>query len=108
MNIENLLRPVEILLVDDNPGDVRLMIDALREAKVISHVVMADDEAETMAILRRENGYGNLQPTDLILLDLNLPKKEGQEVLTEIKNDPNLSHIPVVIVTSSGDQQQNL
>jgi two-component system, chemotaxis family, response regulator Rcp1 len=90
-------RPIEILLVEDSPGDVRLALEALKEAKVLNHVTVAPDGVEAMALLRRP---GVPRP-DLILLDLNLPRKDGREVLAEIKGDPDLRRIPVVVLTTS-------
>jgi chemotaxis family two-component system response regulator Rcp1 len=93
--------PIEILLVEDNPGDVRLTIEALKEGKVANQINVAVDGIDAMAFLRREGKYENAPKPDLILLDLNLPKKNGREVLAEIKVDPHLKYIPVVILTSS-------
>jgi chemotaxis family two-component system response regulator Rcp1 len=94
-------RPIEILLVEDNPGDVRLTVEALRDSKVRNKLYVAKDGMEATAFLRREGKYADAPHPDLILLDLNLPKKDGPEVLAEIKEDPGLKHIPVVILTSS-------
>jgi chemotaxis family two-component system response regulator Rcp1 len=93
--------PIEILLVEDNPGDVRLTIEALNEGRFANIINVAVDGFEAMAFLRREGKYENAPKPDLVLLDLNLPKKNGREVLAEIKTDPNLKCIPVVILTSS-------
>jgi CheY-like chemotaxis protein len=101
-------RPIEILLVEDNPGDVRLTMEALREAKVHNRVNVAPDGVEAMAYLRREDRYADAPRPDLILLDLNLPKKDGREVLAEIKADDRLKHIPVVILTTSRAEQDIL
>ena len=98
-------RPIEILLVEDNPGDVRLTMEALREAKVHNNVSVAKDGVEAMAYLRREGPHANARRPDLILLDLNLPKKDGREVLAEIKADAGLKQIPVVILTTSRAEQ---
>jgi CheY-like chemotaxis protein len=98
-------RPVEILLVEDNPGDVRLTIEALREGKVRNHLSVAEDGEEALAFLRREGSYAHAPRPDLILLDLNLPRKDGREVLAEIKADPRLKTIPVVILTTSQADQ---
>ena len=95
------VRPVDILLVEDNPGDVRLTKEALRDAKVLNEVFVAKDGVEAMKFLRRQNSFANVPLPDLILLDLNLPKKDGREVLAEIKQDPILKHIPVVVLTTS-------
>ncbi len=90
--------PIEILLVEDNPADVRLTVEALKEAKVRNRLQVARDGVEAMALLR---GSGAAATPDLILLDLNLPKKDGREVLQEIKQDETLKQIPVVILTTS-------
>ena len=95
-------RPIEILLVDDNPGDVRLTQEALKDGKVCNNVQVADDGEEATAILSSET---TVQLPDLILLDLNLPKKSGREVLAEIKADTKIRRIPVVILTSSRAEQ---
>jgi CheY-like chemotaxis protein len=106
MDIDNLLKPVEILLVDDNPGDVRLMMEALRDARVVNNVFMGDDVPSSATASDLRHQAPDLLPrSDLVLRDLNLPKRDGMEVLTEIENDPNLRRIPVVIVTSSGARQ---
>jgi CheY-like chemotaxis protein len=101
-------RPIEILLVEDNPGDVRLTVEALRDNKVRNNMIVAQDGAEAMAILRREGQYADSPRPDLILLDLNLPKIDGREVLRRIKDDQKLRVIPVVILTSSTDEQDVL
>ncbi len=94
-------RPVEILLVEDNPGDVRLTIEALREGKVRNHLNVATDGVEAMAFLHRDGKYTDAVRPDLILLDLNLPRKDGRQVLAEIKADKALRTIPVVVLTTS-------
>jgi CheY-like chemotaxis protein len=101
-------RPIEILLVEDNPGDIRLTQEALRDNKVRNNMAVARDGAEAMAILRREGQYADSPRPDLILLDLNLPKIDGREVLRRIKDDKELQVIPVVILTSSTDEQDVL
>lgn len=93
--------PIEVLLVEDNVGDVRLTREALRDAKVRNNLHVVPDGVEAMAFLRREGQYAGLPRPDLVLLDLNLPKKGGLEVLEEIKTDAALQHIPVVILTTS-------
>ena len=108
MSHEEQGRPIEILLVEDNPGDVRLTIEALREGKVLNRLTVARDGEEAMAALRREGRFANAQRPDIILLDLNLPKKDGREVLEDIKKDPNLMVIPIVILTTSQDEQDVL
>jgi chemotaxis family two-component system response regulator Rcp1 len=101
-------RPIELLLVEDNPGDVRLTQEALREGKVSNHLHVAADGVEALAYLRREGQYAQAPQPDLILLDLNLPKKSGPEVLAEIKADPVLKRIPVVILTVSKAEEDVL
>lgn len=94
-------RVIEILLVEDNPGDVRLTREALREGKVLNNLNVVTDGQEAVEFLRREGEYGNVPRPDLILLDLNLPKKDGREVLAEIKADESLRRIPIVVLTTS-------
>ena len=96
-----MLRPVEILLVEDNPADVRLTREALAEHKVCNNLTVAEDGVQAMAILRREGEYADAPRPELILLDLNLPKKDGREVLADIKADDDLKRIPVVVLTIS-------
>ena len=98
-------RTVEILLVEDNPGDVRLTREALREGKLQVELHVASDGVEALEFLRREGRFANAVRPDLILLDLNLPRKDGREVLGEIKGDPRFRSIPVVILTSSQAEQ---
>jgi chemotaxis family two-component system response regulator Rcp1 len=92
---------IEVLLVEDNPGDVRLTREALKEGKVINHLSVAKDGEEALAFLRREGAFADAPRPDVILLDLNLPRRDGREVLQAIKADPSLRTIPVVILTSS-------
>lgn len=99
---------VEILLVEDNPGDVRLTQEALKETKLVNKLHVVGDGEEAIAFLRKQNKHANAQQPDLILLDLNLPKKDGREVLAEIKNDPDLQRIPVVVLTTSKSEQEVL
>lgn len=99
------VRPVQILLVEDNPGDIRLTIEALKEAKVLNRLTVVKDGIEALSLLRRQGPHAQAAPPDLILLDLNLPRKDGREVLAEIKADDNLKRIPVVILTTSQDEQ---
>jgi two-component system, chemotaxis family, response regulator Rcp1 len=101
-------RPIDILLVEDNPGDVRLTIEALRESKVRNNLHVARDGVEALAFLRREGSHAQVVRPDLILLDLNLPRKDGREVLAEIKADPQLHTIPVVVLTTSHAEQDVL
>lgn len=98
-------RPAEILLVEDSPGDARLMQEALREGKVANRVSVAKDGVEALKFLRREAPYTDAPRPDLILLDLNLPKKDGREVLAEIKVDADLKRIPVVVLTTSAAEE---
>ncbi len=108
MSLENVGRAAEFLLVEDNPGDVRLTCEALTESKVKNNLSIVGDGLEAMAFLRREGKYADAPRPDVILLDLNLPKKNGLEVLAEIKADSSLKRIPVVIVTSSEAEQDVL
>ena len=94
-------RPVEILLVEDNPGDVRLTEEALKEGKVLNNIHLANDGVEAVSFLQKEGKYADAVRPDLILLDLNLPKKDGREVLMEIKKDEALRRIPIVVLTTS-------
>ena len=96
--------PIEILLVEDSPGDVRLTQEAFKDAKVHINLHVASDGAEAMAFLGRQGKHSNAPRPDLILLDLNLPKKDGREVLTELKESPTLKCIPVVILTTSASE----
>ena len=98
--MENL-KSVEILLIEDNPGDARLTQEALKEGKINNKLRVISDGAEATDFLFKRNQYQNAPRPDLILLDLNLPKKNGQEVLAEIKADDNLKSIPVIILTIS-------
>ena len=101
-------RPIDILLVEDNPGDVRLTIEALRDGKVQNHLHTVPDGVEALAYVRQIGRYADAPRPDLILLDLNLPKKDGREVLAEIKSDEDLCYIPVVILTTSQADQDIL
>lgn len=92
---------IEILLVEDNPGDVELVREALSEGKIRNELHVASDGVEAMQYLKREEEHANAHCPDLILLDLNLPRMNGREVLREIKSDPKLRFIPVVVLTSS-------
>ncbi len=99
------IAPIEILLVEDNLPDVRLTIEALKDAKVRNRLHVVSDGLDAMAFLRNEGAYREVPRPDLILLDLNLPRKDGREVLAEVKNDVTLQHIPVVILTTSQAEQ---
>ena len=103
-----MARPIEILLVEDNIGDIRLAEESLREAKVKNHVSVVRDGVEAMAFLRRMDKYAKAPRPDLILLDLNLPRKDGREVLEEVKEDKDLKRIPVVILTVSKAEEDIL
>ncbi|MBC8449689.1 MAG: response regulator [Chloroflexi bacterium] len=94
-------RPIEILLVEDNLGDVRLTVEALKESRMYNTLNAVRDGVEALAFLRREGDYAHVSRPGLILLDLNLPRKDGRQVLAEIKGDPSLRRIPVVILTTS-------
>ena len=97
----NPVRAIDILLVEDSPSDVRLTREALKEAKVLNTLHVVQDGVAALEFLRKEGPYAGSQSPDLILLDLNLPKKDGREVLAEVKRDENLRRIPVVILTTS-------
>lgn len=101
-------KPVEILLVEDNPGDKRLTEEALNEGKIRNNLSWVADGEEAMRFLHREGKYTHSPRPDLILLDLNLPKKDGREVLTDIKTDPSLRRIPTVVLTTSRAEQDVL
>ena len=101
-------RPIEILLVEDNPGDVDLTREGLADGKLRNNLHVAGDGEEAMAFLRRGQEHADMPMPDLILLDLNLPGKDGREVLAEIKADERLGHIPVVVLTSSQDEEDIL
>ena len=102
------MKPVEILLVEDNPGDARLTREALALSKVRNNLHLARDGEEALEFLRESGPHGDHPYPDLILLDLNLPRRHGREVLDEIKTDPSLMHIPVVILTSSQAEEDIL
>ena len=96
-----VVHAIDILLVEDSAADVRLTREALRETKLINRLTVASDGVQALAMLRNQGQYADLPRPDLILLDLNLPKKNGRAVLEEIKQEPDLKRIPVVVVTSS-------
>jgi two-component system, chemotaxis family, response regulator Rcp1 len=104
MRTDNV-RPIEILLVEDNPADVRLTREALREGKVYNNLHTAQDGEEALRFLRRETPFERRPRPDLILLDLNLPRRDGREVLAAIKDDEDLKLIPVVVLTTSHAEQ---
>ena len=101
MSLDVPTRTIEILLVEDNPGDVRLTMEGLKGATASHNLSVVEDGVEAMALLRREGKYADAHRPDLILLDLNLPRMDGREVLAEIKTDEELRRIPVVILTTS-------
>jgi CheY-like chemotaxis protein len=100
--------PIEILLVEDNPGDAELTVEAFKEAKVNNNIYIVEDGKEAIAFLNKEGKYNLSVTPDIILLDLNLPKMGGLEVLSIIKEDDNLKHIPVVVLTTSSSDQDIL
>ena len=104
----SFVSPIEILLVEDSPSDVRLTQEALKEEKLHNNLHVVSDGVEAMAFLRREGKYAKAPRPDLILLDLNLPKKDGREVLKEIKDDDHLKSIPVVVLTVSKAEEDVL
>lgn len=101
MNTQTLNRPVEVLLVEDDPGDTDLMLETMKQSKIRINMHLVDDGVKAMAFLRREDPYKDAVTPDLILLDLNMPRKDGRQVLREIKGDDTLKHLPVVILTTS-------
>jgi CheY-like chemotaxis protein len=101
MSHDQLIHAVDILLVEDNPGDVRLTREAMKEARIAVNLHVANDGLEAMKMLRQEVPYGSQPLPDLVLLDLNMPKMDGREVLRQMKSDERLKHIPVVVLTTS-------
>ena len=101
-------KQVEILLVEDNPADVRLVREALKESKILNNLSVVEDGVEAMDFLRKKGKYASSPRPHLVLLDLNLPRKNGREVLAEVKSDDNLKRIPVVIMTVSDDEKDIL
>jgi CheY-like chemotaxis protein len=93
--------PIEILLVEDNAGDIRLAIEAFKDAEVPNHVSVVRDGEEALAFLRRQGAYIDAPRPEFILLDLNMPKKDGREVLREVKSDGELKMIPIIVLTTS-------
>ena len=108
MTGQRTLRPIEILMVEDNPGDVRLTREALKGGKVWNEIHVVTDGVAALDFLRQQPPYEKAPRPDLVLLDLNLPKKDGREVLSEIKGDPVLRPIPVVILTTSKAEEDIL
>jgi two-component system, chemotaxis family, response regulator Rcp1 len=100
--------PIQILLVEDSPGDLRLTTEALARAKVANEVVSVSDGEAAISLLRHQGQFADAVRPDLVLLDLNLPKKDGREVLAEMKSDPRLATIPVVVLTASKDEEDVL
>lgn len=108
MKFESQPLPVDILLVEDNAGDVRLTKEVLRDSKVRNNLIVANNGEEALACLRKQGKFSGTVRPDLILLDLNLPVKDGREVLAQIKDDPDLKRIPVVILTTSKAEEDIL
>ncbi len=108
MNDKHSFSPIDILLVEDNPGDVDLAREALENSKVFNKLHVVTDGMAALDFLFQRGQYGSVPRPDLIILDLNLPKKDGREVLAEIKDHPDLKHIPVVILTTSRDEEDIL
>jgi chemotaxis family two-component system response regulator Rcp1 len=108
MELESPLQPIDILLVEDNDGDVRLTREVLKDSKVRNNLIVASNGEEALARLRKQGEYKDTVRPDLVLLDLNLPIKDGREVLAQIKIDPDLMRIPVVILTTSKAEQDIL
>ncbi len=103
-----IIMPIEVLLVEDNPGDAQLTRIALEDSKISIHLNVVEDGVEAMAFLRKQEKYIQAAHPDIVLLDLNLPKKDGREVLAEIKADENLKRIPVVVLTTSQAEEDIL
>ena len=101
-------KPIEILMIEDNPGDVRLTVEALKDTKLNNNLSVVENGVEALSYLRREGDYADAPRPDLILLDLNLPRKDGREVLEEIKQDEDLGRIPVVVLTTSQAEEDIL
>jgi CheY-like chemotaxis protein len=106
--VSNRSEPIEILLVEDTPEDAEMTIEALREGRLRNRITHVEDGVEAMAFLRREGKYASAPRPDLILLDLHMPRMNGQEVLAEVKQDPELRRIPVVMMTTSKDEKDIL
>ncbi|MBD2385533.1 response regulator [Cylindrospermum sp. FACHB-282] len=108
MNTITAIMPIEVLLVEDNPGDAELIRIALEESKTSIHLNVVEDGVEAMAFLRKQEKYAKVVHPDIVLLDLNLPKKDGREVLAEMKVDAKLRRIPVVVLTTSQAEEDIL
>ena len=104
MSVELRSKPVQILLVEDSPDDVELTMEGLKEGKILHDLHVAVDGVQALEFLQHQGEYVNAPEPDIILLDLNLPKKDGREVLAELKSDPDLKRIPVVVLTTSKDE----
>ncbi len=102
------VRPIEVLLVEDDEGDVLMTREALKEGKVLNRLNVVGDGVEALAYLRREQGYTDVTRPDLVLLDLNLPKRDGRQVLADVKTDPDLRRIPIVVLTTSEAEEDVL
>jgi chemotaxis family two-component system response regulator Rcp1 len=102
------IQTVEILLIEDSPGDIRLTVESLKEAKVYNELHIVEDGVAALDYLHQRGEYADATRPDLILLDLNLPKKDGREVLAEVKADPALRHIPIVVLTTSSSEKDVL
>jgi len=102
------IMPVEVLLVEDNPGDAELTRIALQDSKISVNLNVVEDGVEAMAFLRKQERYALMPHPDIVLLDLNLPRKDGREVLAEIKSDHNLKRIPIVVLTTSQSEEDIL
>ncbi len=98
-------RSIEILLVEDNPGDARLTLEAFKEGRVLNNITVIRDGVEALEYLRRQGKYADAPVPDLVLLDLNLPKKDGRQVLEEIKTDDTLRRVPVIVLSTSASQE---
>ena len=108
MNASTSSEPIQILLVEDSPGDVRLTREVLRDARIANELHIVGDGEEAMRFLRRQGAFDGVPRPDLILLDLNLPRKDDREVLAELKEDPELHLIPVIVLTTSAAEQDVL
>lgn len=105
MNLLEASRPIEVLLVEDDLGDVELTKEAIEATRLAVKLSVVRDGEEAMAYLRKEGGYADAASPDLVLLDLNMPRKDGREVLRDMKDDPVLTHIPVVVLTTSDSDE---
>ncbi len=108
MGNDNIMEAIHILLVEDNPGDIRLTKEVLKEGKIRNDLSVCTDGEEALFFLKKQGKYKDVKPPDIILLDLNLPKKDGRQVLAEIKADPILMLIPVIVLTTSSAEKDIL